>query len=146
VIRGAEVADVPARQRLAHDAYGRYVPRMDRPPAPMLADYAAMVREGLVQVAIVDHELVGLLVTRPADDHLFIENIAVAPQCQGRGVGRELIAVAEAEARRLQLGELRLYTNEVMVESLAFYARLGFTETHRALQDGYRRVFLAKPV
>ncbi len=31
-----------------------------------------------------------------------------------------------------------------MTENLAFYARRGFVETHRAVVDGYRRVFLCK--
>jgi ribosomal protein S18 acetylase RimI-like enzyme len=39
---------------------------------------------------------------------------------------------------------VRLYTNEVMVENLAFYQRLGFVEVERRMDEGYRRVFLRK--
>jgi hypothetical protein len=43
-------------------------------------------------------------------------------------------------------GEIRLYINEAMTENLAYYRRRSYTETHRAEQDGFRRVFFRKPV
>ena len=54
------------------------------------------------------------------------------------------MALAEEEARRRGLREVRLYTNEAMTENLAYYPRLGYTETRRALHDGFRRVFFSK--
>ena len=33
-----------------------------------------------------------------------------------------------------------------MTENIALYLRLGFAETHRAVEDGYERVFMRKPV
>jgi hypothetical protein len=39
---------------------------------------------------------------------------------------------------------LRLYTNEAMTENLTYYPHHGFIETHRATQDGYRRVFFRR--
>ena len=57
-----------------------------------------------------------------------------------------LLDAAEAQARAAGVPELRLYTNEKMHENLAYYSRRGFVETGRALQDGYARVFFARPV
>jgi hypothetical protein len=37
-----------------------------------------------------------------------------------------------------------LYTNEAMVENRRLYARLGYAETGRRVEDGYRRVFFRK--
>jgi len=68
----------------------------------------------------------------------------VRPSRQGRGAGSRLLALAEDEARRLRLSEIRLYTNEAMTENLAYYPRHGYAETHRAEQDGFRRVFFRK--
>lgn len=42
------------------------------------------------------------------------------------------------------LNEVRLYTNAAMTENLTYYPRHGYRETHRATQDGYRRVFFTK--
>ena len=54
------------------------------------------------------------------------------------------MAFAEQYARERGLRELRLYTNKVMVENLAFYQRLGFVEVERRVDDGYHRVFMRK--
>ena len=88
--------------------------------------------------------MVGVLVIRAAGDALELENVAVDPGHQGRGHGRALIAFAERQARELGLSEVTLYTNEAMVENLRLYPRLGFVETGRRVEDGYRRVFFRK--
>jgi hypothetical protein len=46
--------------------------------------------------------------------------------------------------RREGLSEIRLYTNEAMTENLAYYPRNGYTETQRAQQDGFSRVYFRK--
>jgi ribosomal protein S18 acetylase RimI-like enzyme len=81
---------------------------------------------------------------RPGEDHMFVDNVAVAPGHQGRGLGRRLVLFAEERAREVGLSEIRLYTNEKMHENLAFYGKLGFEETDRGLDGGYRRVFMRK--
>jgi hypothetical protein len=55
-------------------------------------------------------------------------------------------ALRAGNTRRLRLPEIRLYTNEAMTENLAYYPRRGYTETHRAAEDGFNRVFFRKPV
>ena len=34
----------------------------------------------------------------------------------------------------------------MMTENIALYARLGYAETHRAEEKGFRRVYMAKPL
>ena len=46
-----------------------------------------------------DDTIVCALVLQLAPDHLLINNIAVAPAAQGKGVGAHLLAFAEAQAR-----------------------------------------------
>jgi ribosomal protein S18 acetylase RimI-like enzyme len=77
-------------------------------------------------------------------DHLLLDNIAVRPDRQGAGLGRRLIAFAEADARRRGFAELRLYTHVTMVENIALYKRAGFFETGRGQDSGYDRVFMSK--
>ena len=67
-----------------------------------------------------------------------------APGAQGQGLGRQMMSWIEAEGRRRGHQRLWLYTNEVMAENIAMYQRLGFGETHRAEESGYRRVFFEK--
>jgi ribosomal protein S18 acetylase RimI-like enzyme len=143
-VRRASPADVPALYLVIHQAYLLYVPRIGRMPAPMTADYTAAVRSGQAWVAVADREVVGLAVLIACQGYLLIENIAVLPSAQRRGIGAQLLALAEDEARSHGLGEIRLYTNEGMTENLAYYPRHGYVETHRAEEDGFRRVFFRK--
>jgi len=145
-IRLAAEADAPALARIAVAAYQHYVPRIGRPPAPMTADYTAAVGRGQAWVAAVDGEVAGFIILISRPGYLLLENVAVLPAAQGRGIGARLLALAEDRARALHVPEIRLYTNAAMTENLAYYPRHGYTETHRAHQDGFHRVFFRKRV
>jgi N-acetylglutamate synthase-like GNAT family acetyltransferase len=142
--RRARSADVAAVRQLVQAAYGHYPPVLGVTPAPLTADYAALVAAGAVHVAEQDGSVVGVLVLEPRPDHLLIENVAVAPSAQGHGVGSTLLALAEREAVLTGRAELRLYTHERMTENLAYYPRRGYTETHRTDDGTFQRVHFAK--
>lgn len=142
--RPAREGDLDAVRELAVAAYEIYVERIGRPPAPMTADYAEAIGAGTLWVAEDGSRIVGLLVLRPESDHLLLDNVAVHPDAQGRGVGRRLLKLAEERARADGYSEIRLYTNEAMTENLAYYPRHGYVETHRAVGDGFRRVYFRK--
>ncbi|HTA03826.1 MAG TPA: GNAT family N-acetyltransferase [Streptosporangiaceae bacterium] len=143
-LRVADGADIAGLQMIAAVAYEPYVARMDQLPAPMTADYAQAVRNGWAWVAVGRGELVGFVILVAQPGYLLLENVAVLPAAQGRGIGTRLLTLAEEQARSLHLSEMRLYTNEAMTENLAYYPRHGYVETHRAEQDGFRRVFFRK--
>jgi N-acetylglutamate synthase-like GNAT family acetyltransferase len=143
-IRQAEAADVAAIQACVRDAYAPYVARIGREPAPMTADYAELVARNEVWVATERDTVVGVLVLRPQTASLLLENVAVMPARQGRGIGRALMAFAERHARDLGLHEVTLYTNERMTENLRFYPARGYTEIDRRFEDGFHRVFFRK--
>jgi GNAT superfamily N-acetyltransferase len=145
-VRPAGQGDADVLRRIAAAAYQPYVARIGRPPAPMTADYDQAVRSGHAWLAVQDGQPVGFAVLIAQPGYLLLENVAVLPTAQGRGIGARLLGLAEEHARSLGLGEIRLYTNEAMTENLAYYPRRGYTETHRAEQDGFRRVFFRKPL
>lgn len=145
MIRRAEPADRAVVEQIVRDAYSMYIERIGKPPGPMLDDYGALIADGVVSVCEgSDGTIAALIVLLPKPDHLLLDNIAVRPDRQGRGLGRQLIAFAESEARRLGHAELRLYTHQKMTENIALYARLGFVETGRGQEAGYDRVFMTK--
>jgi GNAT superfamily N-acetyltransferase len=122
-----------------------YVERIGKPPGPMLDDYGALIADGIISVLEdSDGTIAAIIVLLPKPDHLLLDNIAVRPDHQGQGLGRQLIAFAEDEARRLGYAELRLYTHEAMTENITLYGRLGFVETGRGQKAGYNRVFMTK--
>jgi ribosomal protein S18 acetylase RimI-like enzyme len=145
-IRLAGPGDVDALGAIAAAAYEKYIPRIGRAPAPVTADYAQAVRSGQAWAATEDSEVVGFVVLIARPGYLLLDNVAVLPAAQNRGVGGRLLGLAEEHARSLDLGEIRLYTNEAMTENLAYYTRHGYVETHRAEQDGFRRVYFRKPI
>ena len=146
IIRRATPGDLADYAAIVEAAYAPYVPRMGRKPAPMLDDHAARVRDGEAWVAEVGGAVAGIAVLIDAPDHLLLDNIAVAAGHRRTGVGRALLGFAEAEAVRRGQPEVRLYTNETMVENIALYGRIGYVEVSRTLQKGFKRVFFRKPV
>jgi GNAT superfamily N-acetyltransferase len=142
--RPARPEEAPPLRDLVRAAYAKYIPRLGREPAPMNDDYAARISAGQAWVLEEAGALVGALILEDEPGGLMLYNIAVSPAAQGQGVGRRLIAFTEAEARRRGYALLRLYTNELMVENVAMYPRLGFTETHRGSEAGHRRVYFEK--
>ena len=127
---------------IARAAYAKYVPRIGREPQPMVADFPMHIGHGVVTVIEAEGKLRGFMVAWPQADAYLIDNIAVDPAAQGQGLGRKLIDHAVGEARRLGLPALRLYTNVAMTENLAMYRRMGFVETHRAMENGFNRVYM----
>jgi ribosomal protein S18 acetylase RimI-like enzyme len=143
-IRAARRSDLADVQACIRAAFGPYVGAIGKPPAPMLADYRALITEGRVHLAPADRAVAGLIVLEPKLDQLFIDVLAVRPELQRHGIGRALMAFAETMAQQRALAEVSLYTHVLMTAALAFYERLGYRETARLVEDGYARVYLAK--
>jgi len=143
-VRRAAREEANSLQAIAEAAYAMYVDRMGRRPAPMDADFVHHIGRGDAYVAVCDGDPCGYIVLFLRGDHLFIENVAVHPGAQGRGVGAALLAFAEAEARRGGKPAIELYTNAKMTENLVLYPRLGYRETDRRTESGFDRVFFRK--
>lgn len=111
---------------------------------PMLADYAALIARAEVYVLEAEGEVRGVLVLEPHPDHVLIENIAVSPQAQGMGYGKQMMLFSEAFTRAQGMNEIRLYTNVLMYENIARYKHWGYVETERRAEEGFARVFMRK--
>ena len=145
-IRAATAADVPAIVDIVDRAYRHYIARIGKPPGPMLDDYAARVSEDAVWVLQEGSAIAGILVLLSTPEYLLLDNIAIAPDRQGRGLGRRLLTFSESEASRRGYREIRLYTHQTMIENQRLYALIGYEETGRGSEAGYDRVFMRKPL
>lgn len=143
-IRTAQAPDAEAMKSCVEAAYRHYVPRMGMVPGPMLDDDASVIDRHTAFVAESDGEIVGVLVLIRTQSGILLDNIAVHPGCQGKGLGRRLLMLAESEACRLGSPHLDLYTHECMTENVAMYTARGFVETGRRTEHGYRRVYMRK--
>ena len=142
-IRSANIADAMAIEACVKAAYGHYIERIGKPPGPMLANYAELIQQQTVFVADADG-IVGVLVLIRTPAGVLLENVAVHPDHQHKGLGRRLINFAESEARGLVFKKLDLYTHENMHENIEIYKALGYTETGRKKERGYDRVYMRK--
>lgn len=126
LFRLAVPADSASILEIVRSAYSKWVPVIGREPLPMRADYDKAVREHRFDLAIADDRIVGLVETMAAGDHLWIENVCVAPSVQGRGIGAMLLDRAEHVAAEAGLGELRLLTNGAFAANVAIYRKHGY--------------------
>lgn len=143
-LRPARVEEAGEIAALVAEAYTPYIARIGRKPAPMLADYTRVVRDDEVFVAQLGNGIAGVLVLRRETGELLLENVAVRTACKGQGIGRHMLDFAEAHARALGCAAIRLYTHERMTENIEIYRTRGYRETHRAVEDGFARVFMCK--
>jgi PncC family amidohydrolase len=86
--------------------------------------------------------LVGAVRARETDDVLLIGRIAIAPDMQGEGIGRRLLAAAE-NASSASVAEL--FTGSLSEANIRLYESCGYSETQRIEQgDGTAQVFMRK--
>lgn len=148
VITRATVQDIPEIVHVVRSAYLKYVDRIGKEPAPMLADYADLLQTHDVFVlrASGQDNILGSVVLNPDDDGrtLKVNNLVVDPATQGRQYGTALMNYAEEVAREQGRKTLALFTNLKMHENFGFYTKLGFVETETRTEDGYERRFYSK--
>ena len=125
-MRQATAADAGAIRELTRQAYAKWAPLIGREPKPMTANYDEAVAKHRFDLLYIDGTLAALIETIREADHLLVENVAVSPAFQGRGLGRKLMAHAEVLAREQGFGTIRLYTNQRFAENIALYRRLGY--------------------
>ncbi|KAL7823873.1 acyl-CoA N-acyltransferase [Trichoderma gracile] len=154
-IRRATAEDIPPLQAIVNASYSKYIDRIGKPPAPMLADYAKLLQtrdifvlettakgdEGDSVVNMVGSIMLGV---DAEGDAVTVNNLVVEPAAQGRGYGRVLMDFAEDFAREKGLSCVSLFTNVKMHENVGLYLRLGYVETGRRSEDGYERVYFRK--
>jgi ribosomal protein S18 acetylase RimI-like enzyme len=145
-LRRAVASDASAIRTLTREAYAKWVPLIGREPKPMTADYAEAVRRHRIDLLHLDGALAALIETIAEADHLLVENVAVSPAFQGRGLGRKLMAHAEQIAASLGHGEIRLYTNKLFARNIELYRKLGYRiDREEVLAIGVA-VHMSKPV
>tara|TARA_R110000782_G_scaffold266716_1_gene361463 strand:+ start:174 stop:626 length:453 start_codon:yes stop_codon:yes gene_type:complete len=129
-IRRAQVADAAGLASCIDAAYARYTGHLTDLP-PVSEGCAAEIENNQVWVAVDDGEIVAGLVLVAQAAAMKLANVAVHPDHGGRGLGRELLALSETEARKQGYSEMRLNTHVGMPENVRFYIRLGWKEISR---------------
>ena len=144
-IRKAAANDLSKIEQIARTAYQKYVARIGKEPAPMLADFSTHLNDDTIFV-VEDgrgRDIIAYAVIVVKEGQFWLENIAVEPAHSAQGVGTELIHFVEGFIADFA-DAYYLYTNIKMIENIDWYQRIGFTEIKRMTEDGFERVYFCK--
>ncbi|ODV09665.1 MAG: ribosomal-protein-alanine N-acetyltransferase [Rubrivivax sp. SCN 70-15] len=83
--------------------------------------------------------IVGYFVAMPGADEMHLLNLSVAPEWQGRGLGRSMLDALEAHCRTRRMATLWLEVRAGNERARALYRRRGFVEV------GQRRGYYPAP-
>jgi ribosomal protein S18 acetylase RimI-like enzyme len=136
-------AEIVAVVALIRGAFADYLDRLD-PPSSAVRETPESIAELLGRehglVAEAGGAAVGcLFLQRREDGDIYIGRVAVARAHRRDGVGRALMAAAEAEARRLGGARLTLGVRLALDGNRRFFASLGFVEGALHTHPGYDR-------
>jgi len=144
ILRSAEEADIQEVQDIAETAYQKYVERIGRPPGPMYADYAEELRKGHLFVLSQSGAILGFAVFCVDNDEIFIDNLAIRPEHQSKGVGALFLRALENWGRDKLIYRVRLFTHALMHENVSNYQVSGFQIYARIMEKGFDRVYMQK--
>ncbi|MFI5013493.1 MAG: GNAT family N-acetyltransferase [Hyphomicrobiales bacterium] len=143
-LRSANPQEAGKIRDLVRAAYAKWVPILGREPLPMKADYERAVREHQIDILYIDGRMVALIESMFRSDHLWIENIAVRPDNQGKGLGQRLLTHVERKAIEVGCVETRLQTNAAFEANVALYMRVGYSVDRREPFMGGTTVYMSK--
>ena len=101
-------------------------------------------------VAVDRFSIDGVAVCSTGKETWVIDQVAVSPTEQGKGIGGALLQRVERDARGLGASVLELNTPEIMTDLLRLYHRHGFLAVRKGLpahgRDQFTRVYMQKAI
>ena len=136
-----DAGEIAAVVALIRGAFAEHLDRLDPPPSAVketAESITALLERETGLVAETGGVVVGCLFLQRRDGgDIYLGRVAVARQHRRGGVGRALIAAAEAEARRLGARRLTLGVRLALDGNRRFFASLGFAEGALHAHPGY---------
>jgi GNAT superfamily N-acetyltransferase len=145
-IRKAGPVDAALVRGITLRAYAKWVPVIGREPMPMTVDYDKAVLASHVDILWFDGVPVAVVVFERKEDSLYIDNLAVEPEAQGKSYGLQLLRHVEQVARDENIGRLTLLTNGAFASNVSFYQSHGFAIDRTEPFMGGTTVYMSKVV
>lgn len=131
ILRATTLADTAALPAIERSASQRF---LQIPELAWIADdqiisvaqHQAFAAAGLSWLAQADEHPVGFLVAETLDSSLFIAELSLHQEWQGKGIGRRLLDYVAEQARAKGYTSLTLTTFRDVPWNAPLYARLGF--------------------
>ena len=144
IIRQANPNDLDSIKQCIDSAFEKYISILGKKPSSMHTDFNPLINDNQVFVTELGDKIVAVMVLIKGIDHIQIRSVAVNPNFQKRGFGKQLLNFAESESRNAGLSEIRLYTSSRLPQLIDYWFKLGFKETERKVEGGYQRVYMSK--
>jgi len=139
MITKAIVEDAPTLETLVNSAYRGDSSRQGWTTEADLLDGtrtdAAAIAE-LIQTPgttllkyVAEKEILGCVELRNQDNRLYLGMLTVQPNLQGKGIGKELLKAAEAEAKNQKCSSIFMTVISVRKELIDWYMRHGYQPT-----------------
>lgn len=139
VIRLATFNDARAIAALLKDSFAKYEHQYTERAYTETTLGVYKIKERIYNkrtwVVLLHNVLSGTISLIPADYTLYIKSVAVAPTAQGKGLGKQMMKLAEQEALKRGLRYLELTTTHFLIEAISLYERFGFEK--RGQKDLY---------
>jgi predicted N-acetyltransferase YhbS len=141
ILRAATAADalaVAATIARSFEQYrGKLVPESGafRETADGIA--AELARDSGAILAEQNGEVLGCVMLKLVEGDIYFGRLSVLPSARGRGIARRLVEAVEDEARRRELGGVRLGVRIVLAENQRLFASLGYVEISREAHEGF---------
>lgn len=141
LIRAARPGEAEAIVALLQRAFGVYRGKL-RPESSALLETPETIRTamnaGTILLAERAGRILGCVSVQRKGDCAYAGRLAVEPMEQGIGVGRALLAAAEALARQMGSDRLRVDVRLKLRDNRAFFRALGFVEGAERCHPGFR--------
>ena len=137
-----DFSDWDGLMRLLNAAFAHQADRIDPPSSVHRLDPASIAlkaRHERLFLAFENDRLVGCIFAKSLGSAMYVGKLAVCPSMQGQGIGRALMAAAEAFARRTKHDALQLDVRIELTENHASFAALGFVKIGEHAHEGYDR-------
>jgi ribosomal protein S18 acetylase RimI-like enzyme len=126
---------------IAQKAYEKYVERMGKEPAPMRP---VIQKEDVVFICEDNKQIIAFAILVKINDQIILDNIAVDPSHQKKGIGNNFIKFIEQYLIKKKFDKYQLYTNEKMFENIKWYQKIGFKIFKKVTEKGYNRIYFEK--
>jgi N-acetylglutamate synthase-like GNAT family acetyltransferase len=141
LIRAARPDEAEAIVALIQRAFGEYRGKLRPDPSALLETpetIRAAMKTSTILLAERAGRILGCVSVRRKDDCAYAGRLAVEPMERGIGVGRALMAAAEALAPQLGSDRLRVDVRLKLRDNRAFFRALGFIEGAERCHPGFR--------
>ena len=142
LIRAARPDEAEAIVALIQRAFGEYRGKL-RPESGALLEtpetLKAAMKAGTILLAERAGRVLGCVSVRRKDNCAYAGRLAVEPMERGIGIGRALLAAAEALARRMGADRLRVDVRLKLRDNRAFFRALGFVEGAERCHPGFSK-------